>query len=409
MTKLAKSLKGLAEDRPEFFKKRDGKRDKRDKNPRRKGQTAKAVAQAVPVPPADNITAPANETAQPAGPKPLPTVAAAVTPPPAPAPVAAKPVVAKPSILSLVLGANSRLTASTIGQDLQNDRDLRTPAGVGAFMNAMVQAEVLGTAKLVWEVGEANAHHQWQAMDLRGVKKELRKWANEDGGENAQGILAIVEAFEKVKAVSDLVGEMWDLYVNVIRPLGQVTGIVRLHELLQRIYKQEKGVLMYREPKKGHREETSPKKVVLTNNTDRGTVAVVYQPWADSDNKVSPKAEACWKYVVDAHNRVQGKNGLTFEGLQAEAEATETTPENIVEKKSGKIFLAPKMGTGPKRGALLAVSEVEGGVGLTVVKTVAMAMAKTDRPIGYFAKEGDWIRAGVGELYQALEAWKNQG
>jgi len=372
---------------------------------RQQARAAKPTLQKVVVPPVEN-TAPANETAQPAGPKPLPTVAAAVTPPPAPAPVAASKPITKPSILSLVLGANSRLTASNIGQDLQNDRDLRTPAGVGAFMNAMVNAEVLGTAKLVWEVGEANAHHQWQSMDLKAVKKELRKWANEDGGENAQGILAIVDAFEKVKAVSDLIGEMWDLYVHVVRPLGQVTGIVRLHELLQRIYKQEKGVLMYREPKKGHREETSHKKVVLNNNTDRGVVSVVYQPWSDSDNKISPKAEACWKYVVDAYNRVQGKNGSTLESLQAEAESTGITPQNIAEKKQGKIFVAPEMGTGPKRGALLEVHNINGGIGLTVIKTANMPMAKTDRPLGYFGKEDDWTRAGVGELFQALEVWK---
>jgi len=271
------------------------KAQKAPKAPRaRKSKAAKTEAPAPASPPAPApaaITAPPPAAAAPAT-KPKPTSA------PVPAPKV-EPKSEANDLLADILGG-AKLEGSAVAAAITTANSiLDSKEATRKFLGIMEAVDKLGEFHFRGNDGK----RRWQALGYGEVKAELQKWA--DAGDKP-AVTALGELAKFERSQVSVVGPLWDVLVDIVRPANEVQSYRALRRLMDGLV--QKGVAVispsYRSfPGTGVvlRKEEAPKK-----EGEGGYIC--FEPAKEGhgkDKKDVPMARAGWQYLVNAKSRLK--------------------------------------------------------------------------------------------------------
>lgn len=244
------------------------------------------------------------------------------------------------SLLDEILAAGGQTTHVAEAINMANTI-LTNEGAITTFVETIKGAEALYMNRLGFERIEQDVRQELDGMDLQAIEQKLASWGKE-GDSTATALLTPLTAFHK--SAVDVLGPLWSLYTEIIRPARRVRTYYELSQLLKRLV--EKG-LVERLARRHY-----PEKAIVLGDEQHATG---YLP-AMERGSVVPMAEAGWPWMKKAEEAA--KETLSGRAQKLDKLNEETTPGFMpADVESGKegVILLRTPGVGLNSGALLRI------------------------------------------------------
>jgi len=305
----------------------------------------------------------------------------------------AEPAAPKLSLKDQILRASQKSGVGGIAVAVQEAKEvLQDTQTVNVFVEAITAADALAIQCGSFDRLEEEVRREWQALSLSQIETRLQTSA-ENGDYSAKQVLTQLAPFRGSRV--DVVGPLWRLYTEIVRPALAVKSYYDLAKLMRSLA--DKRLVESQMDRQYY-----PKGAVLLKNSWHTTA---YFP-AMERNKPIPMIQAGWPWVLVAEQQckdaVEDRRKRCAEMM---VEDTGLTPAQAECGTEGKIFLC--IDKDNSRGALLCIKSHRRDPGVRIVKTIGMKVGQPSW-IPYDAPVSAWPKDAA-DVFYAFQAWKKRG
>lgn len=236
----------------------------------------------------------------------------------------AKPV----NLLDEILQAGDNLAGNKVAAAIDMANTILTDTrALSTFVTAMRTADKLAVQKLSFEKDECEVRQDWFVLDLKQVQDRLQKWAGQ-GDAPASAILTSLAAFGKSQV--DVVGPLWSLYAEMVRPADSCESYADLSRLVKDL--QQNGLA---------------DRIRFTGFWPKGAIVLGEKPaWSGYLPSSVPMSKAGWQFLLEAETRAKNWADIRQNELSTMKSEADLTPEQFRDGNDGLVFIRVGLSSG---------------------------------------------------------------